>query len=132
MKSKCIPINPSSHQPTARLHIVHKGGRLMGLQQHQNQRRRRMESCIPNTRGTVRTNCDVLWTHKLTCYLPDDDEYHLSNQGRSRVALHVYGQHRNPYQTRRKQNRTTTLGTAPTLYPSHAPQAGTERPIPKT
>src|SRR6266446_5937189 len=37
----------------------------MGIQQYSNQRRRRMEGCLPNTRRAIRADGDVLRTHKL-------------------------------------------------------------------
>ena len=63
----------------------------MGVQQHPDQRRRRMESHIPNTQRIVQANRNVLRAHKLARYLPNDDEYHLPYRGHSRMALRIHG-----------------------------------------
>ena len=131
-KPKCISTNSPSHRPITRMHTVHQGGRQMGIQQHPNQGGRRMESCLPNPRRTIRTNGNVLWTYELARHLPNDDEHHLPHQSRSGMAIHIHGRHRNPYQTRKRRNGTTTLGTPSTLYPPYASQARTKRLIPQT
>src|SRR6266436_2257726 len=91
-----------------------------------------MESRLLNTRRTIRTNRNVLLTHKLAHHLPNDDEYHLSHRGRPRMAIRVHGRHCNPHEMRNWRNRTTTSRTPSTLHPSHASQTGTKRSIPKT
>src|SRR6266403_6115499 len=91
-----------------------------------------MESRFPNTRRTIRTNRNVLRTHKFTCHLSNDDEHHLPHRSRPRMAIHIHGQYRNSYEVRERQNGTTTFRTPPTLYPPHASQAGTKRSIPQT
>src|SRR6266481_2893127 len=91
-----------------------------------------MESRLPHARRTVRTHCNVLRTHELTCHLSNDDEHHLPYGSRPRMVIRVHGQYRRPHQTRKRRNGTTTLGTPSTLHPPHAPQIRTERPIPET
>src|SRR6266403_2103095 len=91
-----------------------------------------MEGRLPHTRRTVRTHRNVLRTHELTRYLSNDDEHHLPYGSRPRMVIRIHGRYRCPYQTRRRRNGTTTLGAPSTLHPPHAPQTGTERPIPKT
>src|SRR6266446_7580278 len=91
-----------------------------------------MEGRLPNTRRSIRTNRDVLWTHEFTRYLSNDDEHHLSHRGCPRMAVRIHGRHRYPYQMRRKRNGTTTSGTSPTLHSPYAPQIRTKRSIPKT
>src|SRR6266404_1596430 len=91
-----------------------------------------MESRLPNPRRTVRTNSNVLWAHKLSHNLPNDDEHHIPHRSRSRMAIRIYGRHCNPHETRKRRNRPTTPRTTPTLHSPHAPQTRTKRPIPKT
>src|SRR6266446_1555342 len=91
-----------------------------------------MESRLLDTRGIVRANRDVLWTHKLTRHLPNDDEHYLPHRGRPRMVIRIHGRHRHPYQTRRKRNGTTTPRTSPTLHPPYASQIRTKRSLPKT
>src|SRR6266478_7168000 len=103
----------------------------MGIQQHSNQGRRQMESHFPNTRRTIRANHNVLWTHKLPCNVPNDDEHHLSHRSHSRMAVSIYGRHRDPHKTGKQRNGATTSQTTPTLHPSYAPQTGTKRLVPE-
>src|SRR6266478_5015605 len=91
-----------------------------------------MESCIPDTRRTIRANRNVLWAHELARDLPNDDEYHLPYRGCPRMALCIHGQHCNPHQMRERRNRAATSRTPSAIYTPHAPQTGTKRPIPKT
>src|SRR6266446_5524412 len=91
-----------------------------------------MESRLLNTRGTIRTNRDVLRTHKFARYFPDDDEHYFPHRSRPRMVIRIHGRHRHPYQMRARRNGATTPRTSPTLHSSHAPQIGTKRPISKT
>src|SRR6266436_8229051 len=91
-----------------------------------------MESRVPDTRRTIRTNRNVLWAHKFAHHLPNDDEYHLPHRGCSRMALCIHGRYCNPHQTQGKRNRAATSRTPSTIHTSHAPQTRTKRSIPKT
>src|SRR6266478_5142986 len=91
-----------------------------------------MESRLPNPRRTVRTNSNVLWAHEFPRNLPDDDEHHIPYRSRSRMAIRIYGRHRNPHKTRKQRNGPTTPRATPTLHSSYASQTRTKRSIPKT
>src|SRR6266446_3775900 len=91
-----------------------------------------MESRLSNAGRPVRTYRDVLRTHKLTCHLSNDDEYHLPNRSHSRVVIRIHGRYRYPHQTRRRGNRKTTPRASPTIHPSYAPQIRTKRLVPET
>src|SRR6266403_3164326 len=104
----------------------------MGIQQHPNQGRRRMESRLLDPRRAIRTNSNVLWTYELPRNLPDDDEHHIPHRSRSRMAIRIHGRHRDPHETRKQRNGPTTPRTTPTLHPSYASQTRTKRSVSKT
>src|SRR6266403_4939781 len=91
-----------------------------------------MESHLPHSRRTVRTDSYVLRLNKLPGHLPDDDEHHLPNRSSTRLVIHLYGQYRRSYEKRRTRNGTTTCLSSPAICPSHVKQIGTKRPIPQT
>jgi hypothetical protein len=60
-ESKCISTNPRGNWSNGRVYSLHQVQRTMGLQQYLNQTRRWMESGLPYSRRTIRTNGYVLW-----------------------------------------------------------------------
>src|SRR6266436_8052612 len=91
-----------------------------------------MESRLLNPRRAVRTNSNVLWTHKLPRNLPNDDEHHIPHRGRPRMAIRIHGRHRHPHKTRKRRNGPTTPRTTPALHSSYASQTRTKRSVSKT
>ena len=67
-------INLQTHSTHPKGEEVHQSRHQMGVQQHLNQERRQTQSCIHHKPRAVQTYGYVLWTNKLPCYLPDDDE----------------------------------------------------------
>ena len=76
-KQKCIPVNPPGNRQAGGMHSVHEVRHKMGIQQHQNQRGRQMESRVLNAPRPLQTPRNVLWTHKLPGNIPSNDERNL-------------------------------------------------------
>ena len=55
-----------------------------------------MESCLLNPQRSIWTNSNVLQPHQLSGNLPNDDEYYLPHQGRSRLAVSIHGWYCHP------------------------------------
>src|ERR1700722_6132923 len=75
------PIDSRTDRASKRGLPIHKVRRPMGVQQRADQRRRSMESRLRDKPRTVRTQCNVLWPHKLPRHLPDNDEFDLLRGG---------------------------------------------------
>ena len=74
----------------------------MGIQQHQNQRGRRMEISVPNKLRTVQANSHVLWIDKLTHDIPVDNGPHLLRPHQHQKGLHLHRRHRHSYENTRQ------------------------------
>ena len=90
-KLKRIPINSPSNRQISRMHPVYKIRYQMGVQQHQNQGRRRMESRVSDAPRPLRTPCNVLWTHKLPGNVSSNDEQNLQNGSGPEMAVGIHG-----------------------------------------
>ena len=78
----------------------------MGLQQCENQRRRRMESGIQNQQRIIRTNGYVLWTMQFPCDVSKHDGPHILRHDCTRISDHLYGR---PSYSCQKQRRSETI-----------------------
>ena len=114
------------------MHPVYKIRHQMGIQQHQNQRRRWMESRVPNTPRPLWTPCNVLWTHKFPHNISSDDEWNLQDGSGSRMAISIHGRHRYPHKTPQWRNGTTTRMATQTINSPSTRKTGDTRPIPQT
>ena len=74
----------------------------MGIQQHQDQRGRRMESGLPNKLRTVRTNSHVLQIDKLARNVPVNNGPHLLRPHQHRKGLSLHQQHHYPHKNPQK------------------------------
>ena len=97
---KLIPL--TTYSPTDRQNwwcwTNHSGWHLLGVQHHINNRQRPTQSSLCDKSGTLQTNSNVLWTHQLTCNIPDHDGHNIPQTDHARNPHSVYGQHSNTHQ----------------------------------
>ncbi len=71
------PADLGTHRQALWIEVLHQAGHSLGLQQCQNQGRRRTEGRLPHEPGLVRAHRHVLQTHEFARHVPVDDERHL-------------------------------------------------------
>src|SRR6266446_117694 len=69
----------------------------MGIQQHSNQGRRRVEGSLQNPKRTLRTTSHVLRTNQLPSHLPENHELHVqrNEDALPHQTICLYGRHTN-------------------------------------
>ena len=67
-------INWRSNQQAQGSEILQQIGSNLGIQQHLDQRRRRMESCIPDQQRIIQTTSHVFWTMQFAGNVSMNDE----------------------------------------------------------
>jgi len=88
-----------------------------------------MESCVPHSQRTIRTNCHVLWPYQLSCHISNDDEYNILIRHSKRGYISLHGQYHNPYKEMDQWNTWATFGTAPKTCPWNIGQIRGQWPL---
>ena len=114
------------------MYVIHYGGYPLGIQQHQDQRRRWMERSIPHSRRIIWTHSDVFWTHKFSSHLPNYDECYLPSRSRRRMVISLHGWHGYTYGQTTTWIWRTTHPMASNLCPQSPDKAGRKQPLPQT
>ena len=129
---KCIPAHSLCGGPTRRVHPVYQIWHLMGVQQHSDQTRGWVESCLPNTWRIIQTSCNVFWTYKLTCDLPNDDEHNLQMSSYAGMVFDIHGWWHNLHKTITAWNPQATLPMTPKIHSWNIWHSRRKRPIRQT
>jgi hypothetical protein len=91
-----------------------------------------MKSSLSYPRRTIQTNGNVLWPHKLTSNLSNDNEHNIPKGSIARLALSIHGQHYNSHKMRKDRNRRTTRRKAPKVHTPCLRQTRETWPVPQT
>ena len=129
-QKRLSPHSPN-HRQTERVYAIHQIRRTMGIQQHPHQKRRRMESCIPNPRRIVRAYSNVLRPHQLPCDIPNDDEYNIPQRSSPRMALSLHGRHCHPHKATTRRITPTTPHPTLKINSPRPQQTRKRRPLPQ-
>ena len=101
-KSISLTFNTGFNQHIKRSQIIHQTGRMMGIQQHMNSRRRWMEGSVHYTIWFVWTAGNVFWIMQFTSNISNYDGLNLCWFDITRIGTHLHRWHSHLWRTKSK------------------------------